>query len=234
MWGFVAEHWEELRQAGDGMALAYLLVRRLGRSLSGPGIENVAAQLGVSEGPPTAGTIHAVEMYLIPPLAETKPAVADLYCETSDGDQRWWMVVTPSCDLEHDKAEFVVLASCVPVALDSRIQNWRANDNGSNRSKVRALISQKTGGQDDRTFYLPAAPTVPDLVADFQQLRSVTREELEGMKRIASLDSPFAESVMARFTRYFGRVGTEDLDVETIMRRLARSPPPDGEDASAE
>jgi CheY-like chemotaxis protein len=221
MWGFVAEHWEELRRGGDGMALAYLLVRRLGRSLAGPGIEQVAAQLGVREHPPTVGTIHAVEMYLIPPLAGTKPSVADLYCETSgDGDEWWWLVVTPSCDLEHDKAEFVVLASCLPVALDSRIRNWRENDNGTNRRKVRDLISQKTGGQDDRTLYLPAAPGVPDLMADFQQLRSVTIEELEGMKRIASLDSPFAEAAVARFTRYFGRVGTEDLDVETIMTRL--------------
>ena len=46
MWDFVATHWDELRADGDDMALAYLLARRLGRSLSGPGIERVAAELG--------------------------------------------------------------------------------------------------------------------------------------------------------------------------------------------
>lgn len=226
MWDFVAEHWDDLQEGGDATALAYLLVRRLGRSLSGPGIEQLAAHLGAGGGPPAEGTIHAAEMYLIPPLSGTRPGVADLFRDDSGaGDGTWWLVVTPSCDLEHDKAEFVVLAACLPIETDARVQRWRANGNAANKAKVRDLVSHKSGGQDDRNLYLPAAPTIPDLVADFQLLRSVSTDDLNSMHRVASLVSPFAEAAVSRFTRYLGRVGTDDLDVEAITARLASAPP---------
>ncbi len=212
----------ELRESGDPLALAYLLVRRLGRSLSGPGIQRLAAELGAegSSGP-AAGTIHAAEMYIVPPLAGTGPGVADLFREDGIGDgSAWWMVMTPSCDLEWDKAEHVVLASCCLLEEDDRVSAWRETKSAGSQGKVESLLRQKTGGQEDRNLFLPAAPTLPDLLVDFQRVRSVTREELDGMVRVASLASPFAESVVNRFTRYFGRVGTDDLDVNEIMRRL--------------
>ena len=40
------------------------------------------------------------------------------------------------------------------------------------------------------------------------------------LERLASLDSPFAEALLARFTRYFGRLGTPDLDVAVLLQRL--------------
>jgi len=231
MWGFVAEHWDELRAGGDDMALAYLLVRRLGRSLSGPGIETVAAELGDAGPPPPPNKIHAAEMYIVPPLQGTAPGVADLFCERSgENGDRWWLVMTPSCDLERGKAEWVVLAACAPVGEDSRLQKWWESESGGNTAKLRDLLDHKTGGQDDRHLFLPQALTIPDLVADFQRLRSVTRDDLDGMERVASLASPFAEAAVSRFGRYFGRVGTDDLDVEAIKTRLKDARPPAQED----
>jgi hypothetical protein len=65
-------------------------------------------------------------------------------------------------------------------------------------------------------------PTVrqPDLVVDFQQLVTLPREQMTTLERLASLDSPFAEALLARFGRYFGRLGTPDLDLEVIINRL--------------
>jgi CheY-like chemotaxis protein len=227
MWEFVASHWEELRAGGDDMALAYLLVRRLGRSLSGPGIERVAAELGHGAGgAPAPNKVHAAEMYIIPPLQDTEPGVADLYRGTSEDGDRWWLVVTPSCDLEHSKAEWVVLAKCAPVDQDPRLQKWWGSESAGNTSKLRDLLDHKTGGQEDRHLFLPQALTIPDLVVDFQQLRSVLGTELDAMERVASLVSPFAEAAVSRFTRYFGRVGTDDLDVDAIMTRLKEAQPP--------
>lgn len=230
MWDFVAEHWSELSEGADHMGLAYLLARRLGRSLSGPGIEQLASELGGrGPGPPAPGRIHSAEMYLIPPLPETKPGVGELLRDDSDGADSWWLVVTPSCDLEHDKAESVVLAACDLMDQDVRVRAWHEDlESGNRRRRVRDLVEQKTGGQSDRHLFLPSAPTIPDLLADFQRLRSVTPDELGGMQRVASLLSPFAEAMVSRFTRYFGRVGTEDLDVDAIMERLKREAPPGG------
>ena len=40
------------------------------------------------------------------------------------------------------------------------------------------------------------------------------------MQRIGSLTSPFAESAVNRFGRYYGRIGTDDLDVDAMMAQL--------------
>lgn len=222
MWEFVADHWDELRKDGDHTGLAYLLVRRLGRSLSGPGIARVAAELG-GGGPeaPAAGTIQAAEMYIVPPLPNTAPGVTELMREDAGEVQNWWFVLTPSCDLEHsEKLDRVLLAECVPAREDQRVLDWIAEDTGGKRSKVRDLVSHKTGGQDDRWLYLPAAPTIPHLVVDFQRLKSVSLEDFERLHRVGSLSGPFAESAVNRFGRYYGRIGTDDLDVSALMEQL--------------
>jgi CheY-like chemotaxis protein len=222
MWEFVAEHWDELRQDGDHTGLAYLLVRRLGRSLSGPGIHRVAAELGGGgPGAPIAGTIQAAEMYIVPPLPSTRAGVSEIMREEVDGETRWWFVLTPSCDLEHpEKLDRVLMAECRSASDDPRVADWLAQDSGNKKSKVRDLVSQKTGGQDDRWLFLPAAPTIPHLVVDFQRLRSLPTSELESMHRVGSLTSPFAEAAVNRFGRYYGRIGTDDLDVAALMAQL--------------
>ena len=45
------------------------------------------------------------------PCLAPRPGVADLFKDVSDGGETWWLVVTPSCDLEHDKADHVILAA---------------------------------------------------------------------------------------------------------------------------
>jgi len=222
MWDFVSDHWDELRDRDDPMALAYLLVRRLGRSLSGPGIQRLATELGSGGAAPPPEKIHAAEMYIVPPFPDTGPGVADIYRQVGEQQEdRWWFIVTPSCDLEQGKADQVVLAVCEPAAEDKRIADWLKQDSGTRRSRVLDLLRNKTGGQDDRRLFLPAVPTMPDLVVDFQNLRSVPRQDLDGMQRVASLASPFAEEAANRFSRYFGRVGTQDVDAEAIISRLA-------------
>ena len=49
---------------------------------------------------------------------------------------------------------------------------------------------------------------------------TLQRDRMGGLERLASLDSPFAEALLARFTRYFGRLGTPDIDVAVLLQRL--------------
>lgn len=119
-----------------------------------------------------------------------------------------------------------MLAKAGSVDSDSRVAAWRERDNAKSNLKVRELVSHKTGGQDDRWLFLPAAPTLPNLVVD--QICNVEREKLDTMVRVGSLVSPFAEAMVSRFTRYFGRVGTDDLDVVALMRGLEARKRSDG------
>jgi hypothetical protein len=119
----------------------------------------------------------------------------------------------------------VLVAECRSASNDPRVVDWLAHDSGSKKSKVRDLVSQKTGGQDDRWLFLPAAPTIPHLVVDFQRLRSLPTTELESMHRVGSLTSPFAEAAVNRFGRYYGRIGTDDVDAAELMTQLREHSP---------
>jgi CheY-like chemotaxis protein len=235
MWEFVAEHWSELKAVEDHTSVAYLLARRLGRSLSGPGIRQLAKELGedADSGVPPDGKIHAMEMYLRPPVAGTALEAGDLLRGKDGDEESWSLVLTPSCDLEHGKADYVQLAACLPFADQVDVIAWRSGEGNKGERKaaerrVVEILRQQTGGQLDRWLYLPRALDIPDLIVDMQKLRSVPRAEVDDLQRIASLDSPFAESAINRYNRYYGRVGTPDLDAEAAFERFSSA---DGEGA---
>ena len=97
-------------------------------------------------------------------------------------------------------------------------------DRQSSANKTNALKAllrnEKQRGQKERYFFLPGVLKIPDLVIDLQRLHKLGCNELGGLEPIAALDSPFAEYLVTRFTRYWGRLGVPDLDVELIMGRL--------------
>ena len=91
------------------------------------------------------------------------------------------------------------------------------------KKKLKSLLSnnRSNGHQPERFYFLPGALDLPDLVVDFQQLVTLPREQMEeDLKRLASLDSPFAETLLTRFSRYFGRLGTPDLDLGVVFNRF--------------
>lgn len=226
MWEFVAKHWERFGSTADRAALAYLLARRLAMSLSGPGIQQLAQDLGNTTGVGTTeGLVHPMRYYVMPPV-EKSPLAGDLYRGQIGDQSGYWALLSPSCDLVtgREKAEWVLLARCLPLSEHTEHQGWQAGLPQPSRTvdnRLRSLLrNNRQGGQAERFYFLPGALTLPDLVVDFQQLATLPRAQMTTLERLASLDSPFAEALLVRFARYFGRLGTPDLDVEAILSRL--------------
>lgn len=227
MWGFVVENWAQFRDTPNPSDLAYLLARRLALHLSGPGVKSLAQELGDETGGPiTSGRVHPMQYYVIPPVA-TDMVAGDLLRSDVGGGQEYWVLLTPSCDLvtDHIKADRALLAACAMLSIQPEFTGWRnelPTPSKGLKDNLARLLSNNRAGQRERFFYLPGALGIPDLVVDFQSLRTAPLGDLAGMERIASLDSPFAETLMLRFVRYFGRPGTPDLDLDTVLLRLAR------------
>jgi CheY-like chemotaxis protein len=223
MWGFVADHWSEFGQHSDRTEVALLLARRLALSLSGPGIERLAKDLGHTSGPfISPERAHPMEYYTIPPM-NGDPLAGDLYLTTGERDSTdYWLLITPSCDMvsERLKAEWVLMARCVPLIDTSEYIAWKQglpNPSSNASARLKDILRNNRG---DRYHFLPKAITLPDLVVDFQQLRTLPRAELGSLTRAASLDNPFAEAAVAKFARYFSRFGVRDLDIDGVIERL--------------
>ena len=224
MWTFVAENWDTLNDATDRVSLAYILARRLATSLSAPGIRKLIEELGGQTAAPVAeGKVHPAQYYVIPPVKSTPPLAGDLFKGEIQDQDGYWVLLTPSCDLEWNKAERVLLAWCSLLTEEEEYIEWRENPSNNKKGKLEALLSNNRKRKDhpaDRYHYLPGALTLPGLIVDFQRLVTLPCGGLDELERLASIDSPFAESLLARFTRYFGRLGTPDLDVDHMFSRL--------------
>jgi CheY-like chemotaxis protein len=216
MWDFVGNHWKDFEHSTDQADIAYLLARRLAISLEAAAGELAVKAGGSSEAPVEQSKVHPMIMYVVPPLGP-HPLAGDIVSETVSGVDLFWMILTPSCDFAQSKATHVILAKCEQLVDGEEYKKWAEGKTPPSTQRLEQLVEDKRG---DRYKFLPRTFFIPDLVVDFQQLRSIVVDSLKTFKPIATLDSPFAESVLARFARYFNRLGTPDLDKAVVFNRL--------------
>ena len=154
--------------------------------------------------------------------------------EAAFGATEFLISLTPSCDLvglddqstRRPKAEFVLVARCLVVVDLPEFSAWTENqsaeiDKGELSGAMKDVLrSQRRSHQSDRFYFLPRAWSVPDLLVDLQQSFSLSSAGLLQLEKVASLDSPFAESLSQRFSRLMARIGTPDLDIDLVAERI--------------
>lgn len=228
MWDHISAHWQNFKSPYDKVDLSYLLARRLANTLERGSIRRFLAGQEVGGPQENDHTVHPIEMYIYPSV-NPKLFAGDILKKTIHDKDKYWIVLTPSCDLEQEKVTSIILAACMPLVEQSefkKIQEYIARrENISNTAKedLEALIGNKRKGkkvQPERFYYLPGTFFIPDLVIDFQALIQIPLKKAKLENRIASLDSPFAEACLARFARYYGRLGTPDIDTGFVYQRI--------------
>ncbi len=243
MWDFVEKHWSDFIKSDNEGELAYLLARRLALSLSVNNIRELKTELGSLVGKVLTEENNQIESlsyahpvtYYICPVISKNHRTGDLY-KYEDGN--FYVLLTPSCDLvEHGKtprkANEVLLTKCTLLTEQKEYVQWTSLSSNSKKQQEDAEKQLKnlmtngkvSGRQDDRFYFLPGVQllNIPDLVIDLQRLYSTSYSDFTESgkwERIASLDRPYAEALSAQLTRYFGRIGTPDLNTDAIFERL--------------
>lgn len=208
MWNELGPHWVEYTDGSDAATVAQVLISRLARVLE--------------EDREQKFTGHPSHRYIYPPASEMR-APGDIVLED---DRDWWVVLTPACDFEQKKFEFVLLARAGALESHKKYRDWtnataKGNNGKSHWNDLRKDVLMATQG---RYHYLPAFRDIPDLVIDLENVRSVTADVLGAMTPVASLVSPFAEALLVQHSHFRGRIGVPDLDPELIKIRLAAPP----------
>ncbi|MCY4068485.1 MAG: hypothetical protein OXE79_05170 [Acidimicrobiaceae bacterium] len=220
---FVETHWNDLKDRPADVA--HLLMRRLGASFDADAGQGVLAD-PATEGASATGSVPPIRYYLVPVPNEHRTGdIVTKILAVDKGEHpetRWHIVMSPSCDLVEGraKAEYVVLAECLPLSSFGEHEDWITSDTASNtkRNKLEKLLkSNPAGGGRDRYFYLPAAWKVPDLLVDLQKIESIPYSDLGQYEKQASLDDPYAARLSHQFHCYLGRVGTPDLDLKAVL-----------------
>ena len=123
------------------------------------------------------------------------------------------VVLTPRCDIEQKKVDFLTLAAVVPALVI--LQNWEK------RNDRRDHLHEIMTGRMVRWHWLAPFDTFPDGAAiDFQLVASVEPTALNDADILTALASPWCEHMSARYAAYAGRVGVPDVPrSETVKLR---------------
>ncbi len=148
------------------------------------------------------------------------------------------MLVTPACDLEHDKVSLWTFVALFPdsdvarqiVAKEMAGWNLTRGEDGvlrlsapqrqSLESRVASLIGQKYG----RYHWIPIQiGESMAQVADFTCVTSLPVEEVRANTvRIASVKSSWREQIPTRYAAYLGRIGTDDFAKDSLRTHIDR------------
>ncbi len=233
MWEIVSAHWREEKTAYENVDITYLLAKRIAYSLQKDARKMARKISRDTVAIANPNKIHPMEMYVHPPISGSRLA-GDIMSGKVGGVSGYWIVLTPSCDLEREsRLEGILLAQCVELNNEKEYLRWKEDQSTENSEGLENIIQDhRKKVQSERFKFLPGTFFLPDLVIDFQKLYMITLDELKGLNVIASMDSPYAESVTTKFSRYFGRIGTLDIDEDVVMDRLrnglARDAKPEG------
>lgn len=223
--------WENLEDAlnrvdADDVTsdIALLVARNLAKNLSQRSVKEL---LGGD-----SSVIVPLEMYLFPPeKGSCNPA--DIFRKKDDGTL--WMVLTPACDFDQNKAENVLLAQVVPLIEHELYRIWQEKVQQLNdlpqgqsgkeiessikraRGEVKSLVKNNKGG---RFRFLPGTFFLPDCIVDFQQLQNLPITDADQYEMICSLDNPYREEVLQLFSNYYGRIGTPDYEFDCIWEKI--------------
>lgn len=210
----IAPNWTEMGSAQPD-ELSVIVLHRLAAWLREQAVLELSKYL-TSQAGESLHQAPAAQTYLYPPVSPHLTA-GDLV--SNDGEL--WIVLTPACDLfvsddpaspeglRTPKAEFVRLAPLRPL-----------NGHPFLGSRMKERVQEALAGSG-RYRYLPKFLEIPESLMDQQAIQAVPFEEIKNYRRIATLDSPWAENFLTVAANYNGRIGISAFDKKEIIGRFS-------------
>jgi DNA-binding response OmpR family regulator len=213
-WDIIDKQKEIFKPSTTDYSLGYLMLRRLSDSLSKENIKKLLGDNKINE-----DKSHPMEFYIYP-TADGDYEAGEIL--TKDGI--YYAVLTPSCDFIEDEKIHrmrsvgrVLLVVAIPLVDNDYYKDYKRTNNRTNRDRLAKLIETRKG---DQYFFLPGTPFMENLVLNFQNKIMVDYSELKSFERLAKLDDPFAQSMVASFIRYYNRIGFPDIDSNYVIDNL--------------
>ncbi|MCK4529333.1 response regulator [candidate division WOR-3 bacterium] len=170
---------------------------------------------------------HPAEVYIMPPIKKDF-FTGDIL--KSKASEEYFLILTPACDMvlrerneggteaTYRNAEKIILAKLVDFTRIEEVAKYIETHSNTKKGEVEKYIRNTKKG---RYHYLPSSGSrIPGFLVDFQDINRINPEKLTTYNRIASIDEPFLKDIIARFTSYYARQGSPDLDIDIILKKL--------------
>jgi response regulator reciever domain protein len=210
-WKIIHNQRDKFRPEINDFSLGYLMLRKFSSSLSRDKISEILGDNSLNK-----EKVHPMQFYIYP------TNLAEYECgEILEKDKEVFVILTPSCDFilreKSRKVDEVLLAKTTLLSNTKEYREYQSKKDVNKKEKLIRLIESRKG---DRYFFLPQTPFIENRIIDFQSKKMVKYDDLANYTRVAKLDSPYAESMVSSFIRYYNRIGYPDIDSELILKAL--------------
>ena len=212
-WEIIHAQRDKFKPGINDFSLGYLMLRKFSSSLSQDKISEILGDNSLNK-----EKVHPMQFYIYP------TNLGEYECgEILQKDKEVFVILTPSCDFisgenRSRKVCDVLLAKTKLLSETKEYKKYQSKKDGKDEkgNLIRLIESRKT----DRYFFLPQTPFIENRIIDFQSKEMVKYDDLANYTRVAKLDSPYAESMVSSFIRYYNRIGYPDIDSELILKGL--------------
>lgn len=142
------------------------------------------------------------EVYIWPPTGKSLRA-GEIYEGIGDPKDRFYFLVTPTCDLTHSEEPMFQLVEIRPFSIRSR-------------AKAEPIVKKGKA----RFHCLPGTAQFRGGLVDFATVFSVGPDQLEkAFRRVGTVIEPFSKDIVCRFGAWISRQGSPDLPVEDVLSK---------------
>jgi hypothetical protein len=148
------------------------------------------------------------------------------------------IILSNPCDLEHDKASYLLIAALIPaketLQLTKEFQNKIQGAEEDHQLKgnkqwkgLTELIENFIHNKNIvRYYFIDPRPIIegPLFFVDFQFILSIPISESTVLDKVAQLSSPFVEQMVVHFASYTSRIASDRVDdsqAEEIIAKIA-------------
>jgi len=170
---------------------------------------------------------HPAEVYIMPPVKKYF-FTGDILKNKDSGE--YFLILTSACDMElrqkrdgenwvsYRNADKIILAKLTKFNQVPEVKAYIENQSNGKKKEVKKYVNNT---KKERYYYLPSFGTqISGFLIDFQNINQINQKELTSYDRVASIDEPFLKDIIVRFTSYYARQGSPDLDTDIILKRL--------------
>jgi len=170
---------------------------------------------------------HPAEVYIMPPIKKDF-FTGDILKNITSGE--YFLILTPACDMvlrkqkngegwvTYRSADKIIVAKLVEFTRVEEVSKYIEIPSKTKKGEVEKYIRNT---KRERYHYLPSfGSRIQGFLVDFQDINRIKPEELTIYERVASVDEPFLKDIIARFTSYYARQGSPDIDMDIILKKL--------------
>jgi hypothetical protein len=195
-------------------------------------LTHLQEHLEISDDGSEFDVVHPIEFYIKPSI-KTYFFTGDIIKKTAENTR--YIILTPACDLaphgvtKVPKSKEVLIAEIQPLSEGVFLETIKVAKKASSDEEVLKKIEEAkstlsriiSNNYSPKYYFLPNAGEIDGGLINFQKLSSIKLASMKtDFKKEATITTQFVKDIISKFSYYYSRQGSPDLEFNAIAKEL--------------